>query len=315
LADGTIATVTGENEHADLYWALQGGGNSFALITRFDLQTFYAGTPLIADATYGNSNATRDAWLSAVLDFAVNGDVDTAAAITPVARWGPNFTAPSYETTLFYNGSMAPTSGPFTKFTDEANLKSINSSSSLAPRTLAENALLVRPAFEVGGAGHGFRQKFRVVSTKATAEAMGIVHDTYFGSLRSSNIANRIPEFFSGLAFNAITRTMAEASAGAPQNIPLEPAFWVEESVSWASASDDAEIEEWIRNVNVEIESKLVAANATSRYIYLNDADKGQEIFGGYGGENLERLKEVREKYDPSRVFTDLMPGGFKVES
>ncbi|KAF2687323.1 FAD-binding domain-containing protein [Lentithecium fluviatile CBS 122367] len=314
LADSTIATVTSDNEYADLYWALQGGGNSFALITRFDLQTFYAGTPLIADATYGTSNATGDAYLAAVLDFALHGDQDTAGAVTPVARWGPNFTAPSYECTLFYNGSIAPTGGPFTKFFDETTLKSVNGSSTLAPQTLAENAKRLFPAFETGGPGHGLRQKFRVVPTAATAEALKIVHDTYFTSLQASGMADRIPGFFTGLASNAITKTFAEASAGTPQNIPLEPAFWIEESLSWEDASDDAEIEEWLSAVNAEIEEKLEAANATNRYIYLNDADKPQDVFAGYGEENLLKLRMIRSKYDPARVFTDLMPGGFKVD-
>lgn len=268
----------------------------------------------MAEASYGNSNATRDAWLAAVLDFAVNGDQDTAAALIPVARWGPNFTAPSYESTLFYNGSAAPTSGPFTTFFEETTLKSVNASSTLVPRTLAQYAKLLRPAFGPGGPGYGLRQKFRVVSTAATAEAMNIVHDTYFDAVRSSGIANRLPGFFTGLAFNAITRTFAEASAGTPQNIPAEPAFWIEESLTWESAEDDAEIEEWVRNVNVEIETKLAAVNGTSRYVYLNDADKGQAVFEAYGEESLKRLRSIRVKYDPARVFTDLMPGGFKVD-
>lgn len=268
----------------------------------------------MADATYGSSNATRDAYLSALLDFAVNGDQDTAAAITPVARWGPNFTAPSYESTLFYNGTIPPTTGPFTKFFDETTLKSVNASSTLAPRTLKLNAQLVRPAFQPGGLGYGLRQNFHVVPIAATAEAMRAVHDTWFDHLRSSNIANRLPGFFAGLAYNAITRTFAEASVGTPQNIPVEPAFWVEESLSWGSADDDGEIEEWVRNVNAEIESKLKAINGRNRYIYLNDADKYQAVFQGYGEENVEKLKSIRAKYDPERVFTDLMPGGFKVE-
>lgn len=284
------------------------------MITRFDLQTFYAGTPLIADATYGNTNATRDAYFAAVVDF-VQSDEDTAAAITPVIRWGPNFTAPSYESTLFYNGSVAPTTGPMVAFTDGETLKAVNGSSTLTPRTLAQNAQLVFPAFEPGGPGHGFRQKFKVISTVGSADALRVVHDTYFGAVRSSNIANRIPGFFTGLAPNPITRAFAEASGGTPQNIPVEPAFWIEQSISWDNAEDDAEIEDWLTAVDTEIESKLEAINGTNRYIYLNDADKGQLVFSSYGQENVDKLKSIRAKYDPGRVFTDLLPGGFKVES
>lgn len=316
LADGTIATVTADNEYADLHWALGGGGNSFALITRFDLQTFYAPTPFVANAVYeGDPNATRDAYIDALVNFANNGDQDVGAAVTPVARWGPNYTAPSYEATLFYNGTTPPTSGPFADFYSGATLKAVNESSTLQLQTLAENAKLLRPAFQTGGPGHGFRQKFRVVPCKATKEAARIVHDNFFNTLAANGLANRAPGFFTGLAFNAVTPTMARESAGLPQNIPQEAAFWVEQSVSWSDAANDAEIEEWLVTADAAMEEQLKAINGTSRYVYLNDADIGQEVFETYGKESVDRLKEIRDKYDPDRVYTDLMPGGFKVDA
>lgn len=51
------------------------------------------------------------------------------------------------------------------------------------------------------------------------------------------------------------------------------------------------------------------------RYLYLNDADADQDAFEAYGKESVDRLKEIRDKYDPSKVYTDLMPGGFKVDA
>jgi hypothetical protein len=45
----------------------------------------------------------------------------------------------------------------------------------------------------------------------------------------------------------------------------------------------------------------------------MNDAGKGQPIFQSYPAANLRRLKTIRTKYDPLRVYTNLMPGGWKV--
>ncbi|KAJ4349628.1 uncharacterized protein N0V89_008244 [Didymosphaeria variabile] len=274
LADGTIATVTATSKYRDLYWALQGGGNSFALITRFDLQTFFAETPLLADADYGSSNTTRDAWLANLLDFTLNVDKDgdTGAAVIPVARWGPNFTAPLYQTTLFYNGTTPPSSGPFNEFVNGTKLRAINGTSTLQRVSLAQYGAAVGPAFKPGGQSHGLNQKFRVVSIKASLEAITIVHDTYFSSLQASGMADRLAGFFSGLAYNCITGSWAAASQGAPQNMPQRPQFWVEQSLTWESADDSEEVEAWVASVNAEIHEKLVAANATERYTYLNDA-------------------------------------------
>ncbi|KAL1593647.1 hypothetical protein SLS59_009161 [Nothophoma quercina] len=317
LADGTIATITANSSYSDLYWALGGGGNSFALITRFDLQTFPSITPLLADAHYGSTNATRDAYLATVLNMVLQNDDDLAATTIPVVRWGPNFTAPSYESTLFYNGTSAPTSGPLAEFIhgNTTGLKALNGTSTLRPISLAQYSRAMRSAFKEGGQSYGLRQKFRVVSIKATAEALAIVHDTYFASLVASGLANKVPDFFSGLAFNVVNLNMAQQSAGLPQNLPLEPAFWVEESVTWSSdGTYDTEVEEWVKSVNVEIEAKLKEVDGLSRYIYLNDADKGQKVFESYGSESVEKLKTIRDKYDPDRIFTDLMPGGWKVD-
>lgn len=285
------------------------------MITRFDLQTFYAPTPLVANAVYGDTNETRDAYIDALVNFANNGDQDTGAAVTPVARWGPNYTAPSYEATLFFNGTTAPSSGPFAEFYSGTTLKAINDSSTLQPTTLAETARLLRPAFQPGGPGHGFRQKFRVVPCAATKEAARIVHDNFFDTLAANGLANRAPGFFAGLAFNAVTPTMARESAGLPQNIPQEAAFWVEQAISWSDAANDAEIEEWLVSADAAMEEQLSAINGTNRYVYLNDADAGQKVFETYGKESVDRLKEIRDKYDPDRVYTDLMPGGFKVDA
>lgn len=287
------------------------------MITRFDLQTFPSITPLLADAHYGSTNATRDAYLTAVLNMALHNDEDLAATTIPVARWGPGYTVPSYESTLFYNGTSAPTAGPFAEFLygNTTGLKALNGTSTLRPISLAQYGRAMRSAFKEGGQSHGLRQKFRVVSIKATAENLRIVHDTYFDSLAASGLANSLPDFFTGLAFNVVNRNMVEKSAGLPQNIPIEPAFWIEESVTWGGSDEaDREVAGWVESVNAVIEAKLGEVDGLNRYIYLNDADKGQKVFESYGQESVERLKDIREKYDPNRVFTDLMPGGWKVD-
>ncbi|KAK4502960.1 hypothetical protein PRZ48_006387 [Zasmidium cellare] len=298
LADGTIVTATSNNEYSDLWWALQGGGNSYAIVTRFDLRTFYDPTPLIAEASYGSGDSVRDAFLAAVLAFATDDDADPFAAITPITRWGPNYTEPADFSTLFYNGTAAPSSGPFAEFVNSttAGLPANDGSSVLTKLPLATYGAGYLSAFRSGGESYGLRQKFRVISAKATKETIQVTHDTYFDVLNSTGIANRVDDFFTGLAFNPVTTKMAEASQGSPYGIPVEPAFW-----------------QFLDEVDALISQKLREVDGVSSYVYLNDADKSQQVFENYGAANLRRLQAIREKYDPHRVYTDLMPGGFKV--
>lgn len=62
------------------------------------------------------------------------------------------------------------------------------------------------------------------------------------------------------------------------------------------------------------MDEKLAAAGQKADYKYLNDADKGQKVFENYGGDNLAKLKQIRAKYDPTRLYTDSLTGGWKVE-
>jgi len=86
------------------------------------------------------------------------------------------------------------------------------------------------------------------------------------------------------------------------------------ENFSWTDSNDDARIHTFIKSVTATIEKKLAAAGQLAKYRYLNDAGEGQEIFQSYGAGNLAKLKAIRAKYDPKRFYTDLMPGGWKVD-
>ena len=52
-----------------------------------------------------------------------------------------------------------------------------------------------------------------------------------------------------------------------------------------------------------------------NRFKYLNYAAQWQEqdVFGGYGEENLAFLREVVERYDAGGLWRGRCPGGFKV--
>ena len=302
--------VTETNEYADLFWAFQGGGNSFCLITTVYLRTIDSPVIGLANAVYGFGDTIKEQWLDSLFNYVTNSSSDPKAAIIPVARYGAGFPSPRYDSTLFYNGDD---SAPEVLSDFQGGLLPADSTTALAPITMALFAELVTPAFEQGGESWGLQQRFHVMSTQATKEAMEIVHNTYFDAI--PELVN-LTDFFTGLAYNSITTKFIEVSnsgIGCPQGIEEKPLFWVEESFTWGDPADDPIIEEWITRVNANITSQLEAVNATAKYLYLNDADPDQPVFEGYPVENVKRLQLIRDKYDPLMIFTNLMPGGFKV--
>jgi hypothetical protein len=53
--------------------------------------------------------------------------------------------------------------------------------------------------------------------------------------------------------------------------------------------------------------------NGLLPWVYMNYADKSQDPLASYGLDNVKKLREAAQKYDPDRVFQTLCPGGFKI--
>jgi hypothetical protein len=265
---------------------------------------------MLADAHYGTGLSIKEKFMDSVLKYCLSGSADVKAAMIPVARLGFGQSAVTYDNLLFYNGN-ASTPAIFSDF-QGGNLPA-SASTVLRPISLARFSQSVAPAFEPGGESYGLRQRFHVVSTIATKEAMEIVHDVYFDAM--TKLTN-ITHFTTGLAYLAITTPFLDASnsgIGCPQGPESKPTFWIEQALTWGDAADDALVDSVLDAANAEITKQLVAIKATSKYLYLNDADADQKVFESYPAANLARLKNIRAKYDPKRIYTDLMPGGFKV--
>lgn len=82
---------------------------------------------------------------------------------------------------------------------------------------------------------------------------------------------------------------------------------------SWSNAEDDQRISDFATKVTATINEKLTEAGQKAHFQYLNDAGEGQQVFQSYDLANLQTLKKIRAKYDPSKVFTELI-GGWKVD-
>ncbi|KAK8084262.1 hypothetical protein PG997_005533 [Apiospora hydei] len=62
-----------------------------------------------------------------------------------------------------------------------------------------------------------------------------------------------------------------------------------------------------------EIEAVAKQHDGRLRYLSMNDANEGQPVIASYGDDNVRRMREVREHYDPHGVFDRLLAGAFKL--
>ncbi|CZR68267.1 related to 6-HYDROXY-D-NICOTINE OXIDASE [Phialocephala subalpina] len=303
LASGQIVTAN-STQYSDLFWALKGGGNSFGIVTRFDLLTY--SSPTICAGITEIPSTEKGAFLSAVANFGQYGDADSKAAVIPSIFMLGSLNLTVYTSALFYDGTNCSQSA-LANFTAIPSIMNTYGSTTLAAYVKGTDALIA----------DGTRQAFRVMSSFANAESLEIVHDT-FVEMVTTEIWN-ITGLQASVAFQPVTRNFIQqgiSKGGNPQAVDLEsaPYFWMVENFSWTDSADDDRIFAFAVEVTAVIEGKLEAAGQAAKYKYMNDAGLGQQIFQNYGPGNLVKLKAIRAKYDPFNVYTDLMPGGWKVD-
>lgn len=313
LADGSIVNATANNEYADLFWALRGGGNSFAIVTNFELKTFDIPAVTVGSVVYNGSDL-RDQFLQSVYDFAHFGSVDQKAAVTPQVNWNPTGFGSNdleYASMIFY-GANDTKPAALANFTGDAMPVS---TSTFSYRSMSNWAAETDDNFEEQT--HGVFFRFYVVSILADLDAMGLVFDTFFEQVETlmANVTNG----GATLAVMPITQAFITNNRGGnesadPMGIDatVGPWIWMEEAFEYTEAADTEYIDTVIDTVRAAIDAVL-PEDVISPYLYLNDADKGQPVFEGYAPQNLQRLKDIRAKYDPAGTYTTQMPGGWKV--
>jgi FAD/FMN-containing dehydrogenase len=107
LASGKVVEATADNKHSDLYWALRGGGNSFAIVARFDLRTVPSPGVWVGISQY--SGADSESYLDAVYNFGRYGSADEKAAIIPTVVTFPSMGFTAYAASRFYDSTKKPT--------------------------------------------------------------------------------------------------------------------------------------------------------------------------------------------------------------
>ncbi|PNS21731.1 hypothetical protein CAC42_1585 [Sphaceloma murrayae] len=311
LADGRVVTAHGRNEFSDLFWALKGGGNSFAIVTNVEVNAYPAPTTYIADQVYGTGDEIKNKWFDAIVNQAKYGSQDDKHGVTPIANRRPSQgDAIIYSGNLYYGGDN-PRPAVLQNWT-APYLVPVPGNSNFTKKTLAS---YVGESDASYAATRGLRQRFYIQNIPADRRALEIAHDTFF-ALTKERLASA--QIFS-LAFAAMPMTTAFFNnailrGGDPMGIKPEPQIWIEFSHTYRNAQDEPLFDAYLPELDAALCKAFGDAGITAnKFLYLNDAEKFQDVFGGYPAANVQRLKQIRNKYDPSRLLTDQLVGGWKV--
>ena len=114
LSSGLIVEATATNAFSDLFWALKGGGNSFAIVTRFDIRTVPSTKVWVGISQYDQADSSK--YLDAVYNFGKYGSDDGKAAIIPTILSYPSLGVVAYAASRFYDSETEPATA-FENFT------------------------------------------------------------------------------------------------------------------------------------------------------------------------------------------------------
>ena len=84
-------------------------------------------------------------------------------------------------------------------------------------------------------------------------------------------------------------------------------------TVSWTDVADDAVVIDAANKLMDAINDEAQRIGALDPFIYMNYAAKDQDPIGSYGVASVRQLQAVQEHVDPRKVFTNQVPGGYKI--
>ncbi|RYP17192.1 hypothetical protein DL767_010062 [Monosporascus sp. MG133] len=300
LANSTVVNAN-NRENPDLLWALRGGANNLGIVTRVALQTFPQGDlwggqvitsfemvgEQIAALAVFNDPERYDEFASLITTFAYSGDLDMQVVVNNM-----EYTKPVANPPVFHALTSMPALSSTLRIANITDL-------------VMETEM---------GNPKGIRQGSATVTIYSSVPAIKATIGAWNASIAS---VRSIPGIVWGLGLDPLPPQLymrhAESNALGLVERNESTLIVVHLTMSWSDATDDAAIDRAARQLIAAIQQDTRALDALDPYVYINYAAPWQRPIDSYGETSLQRLRSVRRAYDPNRIFTDLVPGGFKV--
>jgi len=300
LADGSIVTADNDNEHADLFWALRGGGGgNFGIVTSLTFQTFSTGdlTSFAAEFAWADAAAVLAAWQAwgqAVPDSvwsALVMNTAASAATTPTLEVSGMFVGSDtdflpYWTQFLASAAATPTSQSIqTQSFHDAMLASCNGLTVSQCHLASETSDGQVPRVSFGATSDFFDTLLPPDGIQAMLQAV-----------EASQGAGHVTVIMD-LMGGAIARVDPEATAFVHRNAVFSAQYYSEGPIG-ATPSEVTSM----RTLLSGMRSYMSAWSSGEAYQNYLDPDLANWQQAYYGA-NYARLVQVKANYDPNQVF------------
>jgi FAD/FMN-containing dehydrogenase len=284
IADGKKIRAS-ENENADLFWAIRGGGGNFGIVTQFEFKLHPVGPQILAGLIVFPSKQAKQV-LRQYREFVESAPEELSVWV--VLRQAP----------------------PLPFLAKEVHGKPVVVLAICHVGDIAEGEKLTKPLRrfgEVQGEHIGaqpYVQWQKAFDPLLTPGARNYWKSHNFTELRDEALdamiefANKLPssqcEIFIGLISGAANRIPAQAMAYAHR----DARFVLNVHGRWDEAAQDETGIAWARAF---FKASAPYASAGAYVNFMTD-DEGDRVVAAYGA-NYARLAQIKQRYDPNNVF------------
>ncbi|CAK3906897.1 FAD-binding domain-containing [Lecanosticta acicola] len=324
LADGTITTAS-KSQNSDLFYALKGGGNQFAIVTDFVLETFPIGNVWGGYKIFAMDR--KDAVLRATHNL-LSDYYDPKAAVIVTFTTTLHTLVDIFVVFFFYNDPSGP--GEI--------LSEFNSIPSMLDGTRADRSykdlLDANSDFSLKGLRYLIRTgTLPNLPGDAGLDIYNYTLDSWYELAKQYQSQTPLDLLAFSMAFQPVPYTLANASVHAPHGVNLlglDPRhgdkLFMEYDVSWLSSATDAAAAAFMTNITQPVQDYARRKYATAKpthYVsgetavtnfnplFMNDAMYNQDPVRSYGEATYAKLKAIQEQRDPEGFFSR-RAGGFK---
>ena len=277
LADGT-EIIADEHQNKDFLWASRGaGGGNFGIITGLKVRVYP---------------------IKHVTQFKITF---AFSAIKKLLRewqeWFPTTSNRMMSQVSFFNGSSdLNLQGIFTGSPQNAE-KEINrlinhGLEEYVKERIIEGVEYIDSAYFFGGKGHWllhFKAKSSMLDEKLSEKALDII-EKYMKQGNGEDI----------FEITSLGGRMGEISNAKSAYAHRDKFAWMMINAHWSSQDDTDVRMKWVRDFHREL--RTVGEISKSVYANTPDADL-QDYLNSYYGSNLNKLIEIKKKYDPENLF------------
>jgi FAD/FMN-containing dehydrogenase len=282
-ADGRIRTAS-RDQHADLFWALRGGGGNFGVVTRFTFRLHEIG-PTISGGLIVWSAGRVDDVLATYRDLTESAPRELTAAVTvrlaPPAPFLPEewHGKPIVGLLVCHSGAdvegdLAPVRGLGDPIADIVTQRPYIDQQSLLDGMEPKGHNYYWKTEYLAGLTNQFLDTFRDSALKVTSPLSESIVIHLAGELNERAQDD-------GAVGNRDARYMT-AFAG-----------------QWPTSAPDDEHVTWVRQAWSSIRPLSTGGN----YLNFQTADEDEERVRATYGPNFDRLVEAKQNYDPQNVF------------